>query len=321
MEHIKRVLKFIYENFRTIAGMVVVTCALACITEVWETTHSAPEPVQVVKDDDLPDVLYLPSLPYEQEVPVMYEQHPAPYITIATTRKVVEFRSIAFERPQSVHKRHPDYNKKRYAMQTIKPESKETLRKMVYSSELDLEPVIQKHSGGSALSDIQLLADITAIVDDLPNVPHTREVVDLVYETIVVETNLGRVPYTYAAEKWHNYGLCQFREDTASYLLSWLDKVRPDAKAAVMKYYDDELSFKDNLLTNVPFSIAMTAQYYWHRLDDLQANIATVEDRAKVWKSFYNGPGAGTVNVYLDRVEEHYEKYNSGNELVIAIVE
>ena len=188
------------------------------------------------------------------------------------------------------------------------------LRKLEYSTEY-MDPLILVHEGGSYLDGLQMRQTVYAVVNSMPNVPHINEVYDLIYETAVVETNLGSVPYTYAAENWNNFGIAQIRHDTAEYLLSWLKKVRPDAYNSVMTYYILDMSLEDNLLVNVPFSLAIAAQYYWHRVKDLEVNIRTLEDRAKVWKSFYNSPsGVGTVNGYINRVKKFYEVRTINNE-------
>ena len=214
-----------------------------------------------------------------------------------------------------------EYDDKKYKFTPVKTKETDELRAEVYEVDESLSPIIWTHEGGSYVDELELYQTVHAVIWNQPNLPHTDEMVNLVYETLMVESNLGQVSYDYAARNWHNYGMAQIREDTAEYLIVWLHKVRRDAAFTLLQYYDTNLSLKDNLLTNVPFSIAVASQYYWHRIPDIQANITTPEDRAKVWKSVYNGPGAGTVNIYLNRVKQHYAKIDTSKTLLVYVDE
>ena len=136
---------------------------------------------------------------------------------------------------------------------------------------------------------------IRAVILRMPNLKSTPELYALLYETLVVETLLGR--YTDC-----NQGIAQFTYATGKETVGWLKTVRPDVYQALMDLYKKDLSLLENLRYNVPFSIALMAQYYWKVAPDLYQNIQTVEQRARLWKASYNTHlGKGTVNIYLDR--------------------
>lgn len=158
------------------------------------------------------------------------------------------------------------------------------------------------HDGGKRINHQDLNETIENVVKTLPagQIPGMR---DLVRETLMIETHSGEYSYTYAAENWNNYGIAQIREDTAKWLLDLLYKRDLTAFSEVYKYYDPETSLKRNLMVNVPFSIAVCAQLYAHRLKGFK--IDTQYNRALAWKRFYNTPkGLGTVQGYINRVRK-----------------
>ncbi len=159
--------------------------------------------------------------------------------------------------------------------------------------------LITRHEGGSDLERDKLLATAEHVISSMSNIPYDENVVYLVMETFMVETHMGSYGYAKSA-KVNNFGIGQIRPDTARDTLDWLSMLRRDVYEDVMAYYDDSMSLEDNLLVNVPFSIAMCTQIYWRKVPDLGANSSDLVRRAMAWKSAYNSPlGAGTVNVYL----------------------
>lgn len=164
---------------------------------------------------------------------------------------------------------------------------------------------VQFHPGGERCEEGALKDTILAVVQHQPNLRSHPDFLSLLFETLAVETGLGREKVSTGAQRWGNYGIAQFRVDTARETLKWLKAIRPDVHAAVMDFYDGQKGLKDNLSYNVPFSIALMAQYYWRRVPDIYSNIGDREARAKVWKVAYNSPlGLGTVNAYLERTGE-----------------
>lgn len=260
-----------------------------------------------------PVVININPQPATSSVPQIEVQQPAEQDDTHT-------RSYMVTPPEEINPVDEEaYNSRTFTFTPVKTKKTEELREQVFEVDENLIPLIWTHDGGSYVDELELYQTVHAVIWNQPNLPHTDEMVDLVYETLMVETNLGQVSYDHAAEMWHNYGIAQIREDTAAYLLGWLQKTRPDAYVAMVQYRDDSRSLAGNLLTNVPFSIAVAAQYYWHRIPDIQANISTPLDRAKVWKSVYNCTGVGTVNIYLNRVKQHYAKMDTSKELLVYV--
>lgn len=162
------------------------------------------------------------------------------------------------------------------------------------------------YEGGKRLDEKLIRQTIRAVVLRFPNLKHTQDLQDLLFETMLVESNLMGVPQK-LLEKYNNFGIAQFRMDTAEETIDWLRHVRKDAYDVLMTLYKRELSLKDNLRQNIPFSVALMAQYYWRVAPDIYPNITTMKDRGILWKSVYNTPkGLGTVNAYMARVKKYY---------------
>lgn len=156
------------------------------------------------------------------------------------------------------------------------------------------------------LEEEPLRKTIKAVVLRFPNLRHTKDLQDLLFETMLVESNLLGISRK-QLEMYNNFGIAQFRMDTAKDTLGWLKHIRKDVYDVVMDLYEDKLSLKDNLRYNIPFAIAMMAQYYWRIAPDIYPNITTLEKRGILWKSAYNThKGLGTVNDYKNRVKKYY---------------
>jgi len=153
------------------------------------------------------------------------------------------------------------------------------------------------HHGNKKLDVIKLKYEIYQISKTLPNIKYSKDLSNLIVETIAVETNLGQSNYLKHDHKTKNYGLGQFVLSTAKNILK-----RKDQKTytAIMKYYDHSMSLKDNVRKNVKFTIALQLEYY-HMCDkNLLTKISTVRERAKIWKKHYNTyKGSGTVEQYI----------------------
>ncbi len=168
---------------------------------------------------------------------------------------------------------------------------------------------ITTHRGGKELPHDEMREMIQQIVADLPNIKYDRNTVDLITETLIVETRMGGAKYHAAAKNWGNYGIAQFCKGTAQRIMKVLKKQRPDVYAKIDKMYNHKLSMTENLLTNVPFSIALVAEYYWLTDPKFNNKISTRTARARVWKKFYNTEaGAGTVAGYQKAVSTYYAK-------------
>lgn len=220
----------------------------------------------------------------------------------------IEVETFKLTAPEEVLYRPATYDYKRFKVKPVRTRDIALIRQEVYTVAESCDPAITSHKGGEELDSQLAYETVREVLNTMPNLEKNENLYNLIFETLIVESNVGGSKYEYAAKNWRNYGIAQIREDTAEDTLKWLGIVRPDVKQAVMSFYDDELTMQENLLTNVPFSIAMAAQYYWRAVGDLDANITTLADRAKMWKSFYNGPGAGTVNIYITRVLKYYDR-------------
>lgn len=126
----------------------------------------------------------------------------------------------------------------------------------------------------------------------------------LVLETSVVETRLGMTSLRIAARQFCNFGLFQFRIDSAKDTMNYVKRKDPASYSKLMSLYDRKLNIRDNLMYNVPFGIALCKEYYEYRR--ATKFIKTLSERAKVWKKYYNTIyGSGTVGIYIKRVREH----------------
>lgn len=163
--------------------------------------------------------------------------------------------------------------------------------------------LIQWHPGGQRCDVDDMKETIAAVVQRMPNLKSTPEFKALLLETMITETDLGGEKWETGISKWKNYGIAQFRMDTAKSTLEWLEEIRPDVYKQVMSFYDKKKDLAYNITYNIPFSIALMAQYYWRIVPDVYLNIGTLEKRAEMWKAAYNTyKGKGTVNSYIKRV-------------------
>ena len=166
---------------------------------------------------------------------------------------------------------------------------------------------IEYHKGGEQLNYNKLKNTVIYVINKLPNLDVSKNrLTDLVLETFIVETHLGKSNYAESAKR-NNFGIAQIRADTAEDVLKIL---RKDKKTynELMSFYNFNMSLRDNLLYNVKFSIAMCSEYYYLRNSNLYNEIHTLRHRAKQWKKNYNTyKGAGSVQIYVDRVEKFYK--------------
>ena len=152
---------------------------------------------------------------------------------------------------------------------------------------------ILKHNGGSQLKHSEV-----------------KQTVQTVLETMIVETLVGKSKYDYSSTNYRNYGIAQIRTETAKDVLDWLQRKDPNTYTKVVSLMNPKVSLKQNLLCNVPFSIAICAEYYFRRNANLHLDIQTVESRAKQWKKNYNTyKGLGTEEIYCQRVQNYYNKH------------
>lgn len=165
-------------------------------------------------------------------------------------------------------------------------------------------------SGKEPANPHDMHATIKAVCMTLPNIKTTPEFVDLIFEMYIAETYLGKASFEDAVKRYKNYGFGQFRLGTAKEVLNWLKVTRKDVYEAVMKYNNPKHDLAWNILHNVPFHIALSAETVWRMVPDIYANIGTLEKRAEFWKASWNTyKGLGTVNKYIQRVQSFKKRY------------
>lgn len=165
------------------------------------------------------------------------------------------------------------------------------------------------HEGGEVMNPLIIRKCIDDVLQCL-DIKSTDEFKKLIYETMIVETNLGGEKWSTGISKWRNYGIGQFTMRTAKYLLSWLKKTDYEAYTALMTYYNHERSLEYNITYNVSFSVGMIAHYYLHRAPNAIDIVGNLTARAKLWKRVYNTyKGSGTVHIYKKRVIEFKKNY------------
>lgn len=236
--------------------------------------------VQTVQEPDpTPEPLQEPTVAEKKEEPIQVAAAPIikdPFGDITFTQKPLRFRPIA-------EIRDDDFG----------------------TAERKLPLTIYKGER-KRLDEDTVRKTIKAVVLRFPNLRHTKDLQDLLFETMLVESNLLGISRK-QLEMYNNFGIAQFRMDTAKDTLNWLKTIRKDVYEVMMDLYEDDLNLKDNLRYNIPFAIAMMAQYYWRISPDIYPNITTLEKRGILWKSAYNThKGLGTVNDYKNRVKKYY---------------
>jgi hypothetical protein len=183
------------------------------------------------------------------------------------------------------------------------------LAKHATIKELENPYVILHHHGGDKLPHNEMVATIQSVVSELPNIKYNKATVDLITETLIVETNMGGASYGHAAKHWANYGIAQFTRSSAKHVLDRLRKERPDVYKVVDKMYDHKKTLTQNLMTNVKLSIALCAEYYWLSNPKFHNQIGTKLARARFWKRVYNtSAGSGSVDSYNKAVTRYYQK-------------
>lgn len=163
-------------------------------------------------------------------------------------------------------------------------------------------------SSGQRMTVKQMRIITEAVFKRLPHIKTTEESILLIVETIIAESNGG----FYIDEGTGDLGCLQIRKTTAEDLLQWLAASgNKDIVDAINIFFNNEMSLKDNLKHNVPFSIAVAITEYWRKGGaDFNNKIDTLQNRGIMWKCVYNTHrGAGTVNKFVQRVNSYHKKY------------
>lgn len=162
-------------------------------------------------------------------------------------------------------------------------------------------------SSGQRMTVKQMRVITEAVFKRLPHIKTTDSSVSLIVETIIAESDGG----FYIDEGTGDLGCLQIRETTAKDLLQWLAASgNKDVVEAVNMFFNEEMTLKDNLKHNIPFSIAVAITEYWRKGGaNFDRKIGTTQDRGIMWKCTYNTyRGEGTVNKFVQRVNS-YKKY------------
>ena len=132
----------------------------------------------------------------------------------------------------------------------------------------------------------------------------------LIYETLITETLGGQYSYTYAHDKYKNYGIAQFRVETANFLKGFIKRVSKHDYNLLMSLRVNDKSEKWNLMYNVKYSIALCLIYYFQRDRNIASKAKYLESRAQLWKTHYNTyKGKGTSENYVSRVQKYFKDH------------
>ena len=132
----------------------------------------------------------------------------------------------------------------------------------------------------------------------------------LIYETLITETLGGQYPYDYAHDNYKNYGIAQFRVETANFLKGFIKRVSKHDYNLLMSLRVNDKSEKWNLMYNVKYSIALCLIYYFQRDRNIANKAKYLESRAQLWKTHYNTyKGLGEPENYVKRVQKYFKDH------------
>ena len=166
------------------------------------------------------------------------------------------------------------------------------------------------HKGGEYLDPNLLLELVKSTIKDFDiNLNHENNTV-LIYETLITETLGGQYPYDYAHKNYKNFGIAQFRLQTAYFLKAFIKRISKHDYNLLLSLRVSDKSEKWNLMYNVKYSIALCLIYYFHRDKNIANKAKYLEYRAKLWKTHYNTyKGKGTSENYVARVQEYFKDH------------
>ena len=166
------------------------------------------------------------------------------------------------------------------------------------------------HKGGEYLDPKLLLELVKSTIKDFDiNLNHENNTV-LIYETLITETLGGQYPYNHARDNYKNYGIAQFRLQTAYFLKAFIKRISKHDYNLLLSLRVSDKSEKWNLMYNVKYSIALCQIYYFQRDKNIASKAKYLEYRAKLWKTHYNTyKGKGTSENYVSRVQGYFKDY------------
>ena len=166
------------------------------------------------------------------------------------------------------------------------------------------------HPGGEYLDPKLLLELVKSTIKDFDiNLNHKNNTV-LIYETLITETLGGQYPYDYAHDNYKNYGIAQFRLETAYFLKAFIKRISEHDYNLLLSLRVNDKSEKWNLMYNVKYSIALCLIYYFQRDRNIASKAKYLESRAQLWKTHYNtSKGLGEPENYVKRVQKYFKDY------------
>lgn len=168
-------------------------------------------------------------------------------------------------------------------------------------------PVLD-HYTAQPIPEAALRQTIMATTLLLPNIENSHELNDLLFETVVVGSRLGKWTVT-VHEDYLFLGPTQIPARHASCTLTWLLFNRLDVYNDVIRFTQHQADLSIDVAYRVPVNIAVATEYYWLVCPDLQANILTPQQRAHLWAvAFAPAQLRDPEDYYLETLE----RYNQG---------
>lgn len=185
----------------------------------------------------------------------------------------------------------------------IEIESLEKIYKNKNEVSIENTIVIWSWKGGDTVKLDQLKQTITAVQKCI-SIPSNEHTTLLLLETSAVESSRG---IDMIQKGGSARGILQMMPSTERFLKKWLKNHHPSIHKEIISFYNNNKSVEWNRSYNVPYQIAMSLAYYWHKCGDkLPSLITTRKDRAKVWKRYYNTyKGKGTISKYHEKAEKY----------------
>lgn len=141
---------------------------------------------------------------------------------------------------------------------------------------------ITKHIGNSIMDESELRETIYAVMHRLNNIEYTDDVVNLLFETVLVGSKLGYRDYA-VNEGDLCLGVTQIRADYATHTLTWLLFNRLDIYNALLRLNEPTWSAYHGVAYSVPVNVGLAMEYYWLTCPDLSRNISSLDARARLW--------------------------------------
>lgn len=164
--------------------------------------------------------------------------------------------------------------------------------------EYNIHDSFYKWEGGREIEEKKFKNMIRGVLAAVEDIPAHENVVNLLYETARVESKAG----LYIEQiKGPALGVYQIEEPTYHDLMNWL-KYKPERYELVMKFYNKELSLRDNLRKNLLFQTIVCAfHYYRYYRNNIVVLGHDKYSRAKMWKDKFNtSAGKGTKQKYME---------------------